>query len=276
MPATVKYSLEGVPRGRKGAATSEGGTIWRTGVLDDGSTAIVPFLEHVRTGEQLSLLQVDLRTVPVPIAILPPAHPAQRYPTQPSIYKMFSKLLAFGLGALALVHAAPALAFQTPLLSCSVNMFGTESAAAVKSLGDIPAGKYRIFNEEMKGPVRSLPSPNQTISFSPESDPSSLFEQWMVEHRKGPGGADSNEYTITNVGLNTGTYAFGPDRLIFTGTQNDPANFSIQPAGDGVYHIKVPDENAVWSGAYRNTILLYEQVGIAQQHWRFVPVGDDE
>jgi hypothetical protein len=37
-----------------------------------------------------------------------------------SFLKMFSKVLAFGLAALTLVHAAPSL--QAPILSCSVNL----------------------------------------------------------------------------------------------------------------------------------------------------------
>ncbi|KAF7350836.1 hypothetical protein MSAN_01645500 [Mycena sanguinolenta] len=55
---------------------------------------------------------------------------------------MFSKLLALGLGALAVARAAPAFSFQTPLLSCSVNL--DASVAPVKSF---EAGEYMIYND---------------------------------------------------------------------------------------------------------------------------------
>ncbi|KAJ7086231.1 hypothetical protein C8R44DRAFT_862106, partial [Mycena epipterygia] len=67
---------------------------------------------------------------------------------------MFSKVLAFGLAALALVHAAPPS--QVPMVSCSVNI-GTSvgTPKPFNTFGVIEPGIYYIDNVASKTWVRS-------------------------------------------------------------------------------------------------------------------------
>ncbi|KAF8190209.1 hypothetical protein K438DRAFT_1763228 [Mycena galopus ATCC 62051] len=91
---------------------------------------------------------------------------------------MFSKILAFGLGALALVNAAPAVfSFQTPMLSCSVNVLGT-SQAVVKSFDKFPGpGKYKISNKAFPDLQLRANVPLQPVTASsPGQDPGPFGE----------------------------------------------------------------------------------------------------
>ncbi|KAF8190211.1 hypothetical protein K438DRAFT_1971088 [Mycena galopus ATCC 62051] len=183
---------------------------------------------------------------------------------------MFSKILAFGLGALALVNAAPAVfSFQTPMLSCSVNMLGT-SQAAVKSFDEFSvARRYKISNKafpdlqliarQSGGPV-TLPSPGE--------DPGSLGMWEILPVQDGSAG-----FAIINVGLNAATSSF---RDVIVAGGPTPTPFAIQRAGEKEYVIKLPNEDKVWSlGSPFEALHLEPQQGDAKQLWRFEAVNDD-
>ncbi|KAF8190190.1 hypothetical protein K438DRAFT_1971067 [Mycena galopus ATCC 62051] len=162
---------------------------------------------------------------------------------------MFSKILAFGLGALAVVNAAPAVfSFQTPMLSCSVNMLGT-SQAVVKAFDKIPAaGQYKISNKNFP----NNPGPYGVWDMVPVEEGSAL-------------------YTITNLGFNAPLH-YSPTGLIVVGGPNG-ANFLIESAGGGDYVIKLGDQ--VWTiGSSLEALHLEpQQQGAAKQLWRFDPVN---
>ncbi|KAF8142206.1 hypothetical protein K438DRAFT_1785059 [Mycena galopus ATCC 62051] len=89
------------------------------------------------------------------------------------------------------------------------------------------------------------------------------LQLWSIQ----PSG-ESNAYTITNHPLNTRACVDGNQSI----TGCDGANsFSIEPAGPGLFLIKVPNGNAVWtaenpSGPMPN-VVLKPQHGTAVQLW---------
>ncbi|KAJ6497348.1 hypothetical protein C8R45DRAFT_1093742 [Mycena sanguinolenta] len=176
---------------------------------------------------------------------------------------MFSKLLAFGLGALAVVGAVPAVLSQKPLLSCSVN-FET-SVAPVESFAAIEPGEYMIYNEAFgKNPVRAY-TPNFPAFVSLE-DPGA-FGIWWVEPSGYPG---SNEYTMTNTGLHTQAKV---RETVVVSTDGQGDSFAIWPAGEGTF--TVPDEDKVWTvvpAGKRSPVYLRPQVGALAAKWRLVPL----
>ncbi|KAF7357246.1 hypothetical protein MSAN_01319600 [Mycena sanguinolenta] len=177
---------------------------------------------------------------------------------------MFSKVLAFGLGALALVRAAPAFSFQTPMLSCNINLPTT-----AQSFDGLEPGTYTIYNEAFgQNQLRSYRT-NDAIYVSRTLEFPGPFGMWKVETSGDPA---ANEYTITNLALNAGTYATGGNEIA---TRPGPGDtFAIQPAGEGLYVIKVPNEDQVWTvdtQTVRSSVYLKGQDGVATA-WKFVPV----
>ncbi|KAF7364104.1 hypothetical protein MSAN_01069400 [Mycena sanguinolenta] len=108
---------------------------------------------------------------------------------------MFSKVLAFGLGALALVRAAPAFSFQTPMLSCNVNL---DAAVAPVTSNAIQPGQYKIYNEAFGYAQLRSYSLNEPIFVSYTREEPGPFGMWNVIQTGSPG---SNEYKIVNLGL---------------------------------------------------------------------------
>ncbi|KAF7357257.1 hypothetical protein MSAN_01320900 [Mycena sanguinolenta] len=179
---------------------------------------------------------------------------------------MFSKVLAFGLGALALVRAAPAFSFQTPMLSCDINLPTTVGTA--QSFDALEPGTYSIYNEAFgQNQLRSYRT-GDAIYVSRTLEFPGPFGMWRVETSGNPA---ANEYTITNVGLNAGTSATFAGEIA---TQPGKGNsFAIEPAGEGLYVIKVPNEDKVWTvdtQTARSSVYLKGQDGVATA-WKFVP-----
>ncbi|KAF8190205.1 hypothetical protein K438DRAFT_1763224 [Mycena galopus ATCC 62051] len=181
---------------------------------------------------------------------------------------MFSKILAFGLGALALVNAAPAVfSFQTPMLSCSVNMLDT---AAVKSFDEFPGpGRYKISNTAFPDSQLVARQWAQPVTLSyPGEDPGPSGVWDILPPQDGSAG-----YVIFNVDLRAATSSFR-DVIVAGGTTAAP--FAIEPAGGKEYVVKLPNEDKVWSlGSTFEALHLEPQQGAAKQLWRFEPVNDD-
>ncbi|KAF7350854.1 hypothetical protein MSAN_01647500 [Mycena sanguinolenta] len=177
---------------------------------------------------------------------------------------MFSKLLALGLGALAVVHAAPAFSFQTPLLSCSVNL--DASIAPVKAFNAIPSGNYRIYNEAFgQRPLRVF-GPDQAVWVGPEVPGD--YAKWFIAPSGNPG---SNEYIISNIGSKTGTKV---TRGMVVSTAGKGDSFTISPAGEGTYTIQIPNEDEVWTvngGDSVSNVFLGREQGEIESRWIFVP-----
>ncbi|KAJ6554632.1 hypothetical protein B0H19DRAFT_1262957 [Mycena capillaripes] len=62
---------------------------------------------------------------------------------------MFSKLIAFGAMALALVNAAPTSQNSLITVTCNINLNGAPVSNQVHSGGEIQSGLYRIFNGKL-------------------------------------------------------------------------------------------------------------------------------
>jgi len=173
---------------------------------------------------------------------------------------MFSKLLALGLGALAVVRAAPALSFQTQLLSCSVNLDAVPAPAT-----SFAAGQYMTYNEAFEQRPLRVFAPDQAVWVGPEVPGD--FARWSIVPSGNPG---SNEYTIRNIGSNTGTKV-KEGKVVSTAGQGD--SFTISPAGDGEFTIQVPAQDAVWTtipeGA-SSYVYLAHQRGGSESKWRIV------
>ncbi|KAF7346688.1 hypothetical protein MSAN_01806600 [Mycena sanguinolenta] len=179
---------------------------------------------------------------------------------------MFSKLLAFGLGALAVVRAAPAFSFQTQQLSCSVNL--DVSVAPVHSFNALEPGQYRIWNEAFtSGPLYAT-HPNSPVLLSPGNPGPTTI--WSIAPSGNPG---SNEYTITNTASNVGTRV--TSGLVFS-TAGRGESFTISPAGEGTFTIQVPNKDEVWTvripGNEMLPVFLLPEEGGIESRWRFVRV----
>ncbi|KAJ7785262.1 hypothetical protein DFH07DRAFT_1054608 [Mycena maculata] len=175
---------------------------------------------------------------------------------------MFSKVLTFGLAALALVHAAPS--FQMPMLSCNVN-FET-SVAPAHALDKLPNGTYNIYNAAWGSAQLRSYSTDQPIFVSLTLEWPGDFGRWKVQELD-----DSSLYNITNIGLNSPAHS--SNDLVVAGSPAE--GFSIEQAGDNVFTIRVPNEDDVWTtdtNTKRSDVHLEGQVGTTAQLWRFVPV----
>ncbi|KAF8164185.1 hypothetical protein K438DRAFT_1984883 [Mycena galopus ATCC 62051] len=182
---------------------------------------------------------------------------------------MFSKILAFGLGALALVNAAPAVfSFQTPMLSCSVNMLGT-SQAAVKSFDYFGGpGKYKIYNKAFPGLQLVALNWGQPVMLSSPSEDPSLLGVW--EFKRFTDGSDG--YSIINAALR-GPLSPSGDRIIVGARIGVSFPFRVKSAGGEEesedYVIELGDK--VWSLGSSSEVPLHlePQQGAARQLWRF-------
>ncbi|KAF7350733.1 hypothetical protein MSAN_01634400 [Mycena sanguinolenta] len=184
---------------------------------------------------------------------------------------MFSKVLAFGLGALAIVRAAPAFSFQMPMLSCSPN-FDT-SVAAVKA-NAIEPGRYLLYNEawgdKQPSQLRGYAVGEPVFVAYSDLEPG-VFGVWDVIHSESEG---SDEYRLVNLGLRAAASVF-KDQVV---TSQSGENFEIEPAGNGLFTIKVPNENLVWTvdtpniNRLKSNVYLRQQVGALAAKWKLVRV----
>ncbi|KAJ7121100.1 kinase-like domain-containing protein [Mycena epipterygia] len=150
---------------------------------------------------------------------------------------MVFKILAFGLAALNLARAASL--FQTPLISCNVNLGSSKLATAGNLEPAIPAGDYLIFNVATHSQVRSY-VPNNPIFVSRTREFPGPFGTWTLKP------ADEDAFNIRNVGL--GVYTFvDDDKNVISGDKKGPASFAVQPAGGNRFVIKVPNADLVWT-----------------------------
>ncbi|KAF7364098.1 hypothetical protein MSAN_01068800 [Mycena sanguinolenta] len=176
---------------------------------------------------------------------------------------MFSKVLAFGLGALALVRAAPVFSFQTPMLSCSVNV---DASVAPVTSNAIEPGVYKIYNEAF-GPaqLRSY-TLNTPIYVSYTREEPGPFGLWNVIS------VGSNEYKIVNAGLSS-VALVSQGQIITEPRQGGGDNFAIEPAGEGMFTIQLPDRDRVWTvdaSGPRSDVSLKPQDGASEARWKFV------
>ncbi|KAJ6497310.1 hypothetical protein C8R45DRAFT_1211245 [Mycena sanguinolenta] len=183
---------------------------------------------------------------------------------------MFAKILALGLGALAVARAAPAAFSQNVMLSCSVNL--DVSAPPAKSFNAIEPGEYMIFNKDFgSSPIRTYGVDRPVFAIEVGEWPGP-FGFWRVDPS---GGLGSNEYTMTNVRLNTGTHVNSENKIVTIPGKGD--RFSIEPAGDNTFTIKVPNEDLVWTVDTEEVmapVYLKHQDGVATR-WTLVRVLKD-
>ncbi|KAJ6493253.1 hypothetical protein C8R45DRAFT_1212654 [Mycena sanguinolenta] len=148
---------------------------------------------------------------------------------------MFSKVLAFGLSALALVRAAPEL-------TCSSH---ATSVGHFKSFGAVNPGLYKIYNAALGAELRSFALAEQ-LYVTLTSDWVGDYAVWDIQRHEG----NAYEFTISNVGIKhqgikNEVQATSQGALVTLPTHGDC--FSIEPAGDGLFTVKVPNTDAVWS-----------------------------
>ncbi|KAJ6497306.1 hypothetical protein C8R45DRAFT_1093701 [Mycena sanguinolenta] len=184
---------------------------------------------------------------------------------------MFSKALAFGLGALALVRAAPALSVHNHMISCNTN-FPTP-VAPVKSFDTIEPGRYAIYNEAMSAQLRAYVFDEQ-IFVSLTREWAGDFAVWDIQPRGSYG------YTITNVGLEAATQVAFPASRYFKGkiftTSGPGQTFYITSAGEGYFNIKIP--TWTWCGlsiGESDQVYLKPADGGDETRWTFTRVDDD-
>ncbi|KAF7350812.1 hypothetical protein MSAN_01642800 [Mycena sanguinolenta] len=184
---------------------------------------------------------------------------------------MFSKVLAFGLGTLAIARAAPAFSFQTPMLSCNVNLAtlpdadGSSRPLVLPSRSMDSSREHTIFITKLLDMTSFVATTTgNTIVVSRTREFPGPFGMWKVETSGDPA---ANEYTLTNIGLNAGTYATSQ-------AHGKGDSFAIEPAGEGLFVIKVPNEDKVWTvdpQAVRSPVYLKGEDGVATA-WRFEAV----
>ncbi|KAJ7121105.1 hypothetical protein C8R44DRAFT_736791 [Mycena epipterygia] len=174
---------------------------------------------------------------------------------------MVFKILAFGLAALNLARAASL--FQTPLISCNVNL-GNKFATAGNLQPALPAGDYLIFNVATNSQVRSY-TPNGPIFISRTREFPGPFGTWTLEP------ANEDAFTIRNLGLGLPTFVDG-DKNVISGDNDDPVSFAVESAGENTYIIKVPNADLVWTvdpNTIKSTVHLEPQSGSSAQLWTF-------
>ncbi|KAJ6479170.1 hypothetical protein DFH09DRAFT_1108159 [Mycena vulgaris] len=140
----------------------------------------------------------------------------------------------------------------------------------VNTFGVIAPGIYRIFNDATRTTLRSYLKDDPIVVSATKENPGS-FELWEVKSAVD----GSNQYTIFNVGgLKTSTFARDDGLLISGNPGGARDSFSIERAGDGVFLVRVPNEDKVWTVAnpidVRSSVKLYPQTGASNQNWRFL------
>ncbi|KAJ6556832.1 hypothetical protein DFH09DRAFT_550685 [Mycena vulgaris] len=178
---------------------------------------------------------------------------------------MFSKVLALGLAAFSLVHAA---ALQTPMVSCGVSFGESTRPTKFKAFARIEPGRYKIFNVATETQLRNYQNgPPIFVSYTRE--PSGPFGEWDVQPARG-----SDEYTIINVGLQTPAIVDDDDRVISGGIRGQDT-FTITPTQNSAFIVSVPNDDKVWTvdtNVVRSPVELQPQMGKDEQAWRFVRI----
>ncbi|KAF8197792.1 hypothetical protein K438DRAFT_1967348 [Mycena galopus ATCC 62051] len=180
---------------------------------------------------------------------------------------MLSKLLAFGMTALTLAHAAPAKGdLASMAISCSLNV---QSAHTFTNAMDFKPGTY-IITSVAHGdnqPLRNFAA-NEPAIVGPEHP--GTYAEWIIRR------APDDAFTLTNraTGLPLTANDDG-SKLIRSSSHHDPAGampFAIEPAGNGVFEVKSVNRDLVWTV---NDVSLRPAQGEESQLWKFHPVPED-
>jgi len=135
--------------------------------------------------------------------------------------------------------------------------------AASAFAGDIQPGVYKIINVASHSTARSY-NPSNPVFVSSTREFPGPFELWDVKD------SVDGSYTLRNIGLNT-IAAAGPSGFVVT--EPKATSFSIEPAGDGEFVIKLPDADSVWNVELpvipRGDIRLRPANGSPTQRWTF-------
>ncbi|KAJ6501783.1 hypothetical protein DFH09DRAFT_1202571 [Mycena vulgaris] len=136
---------------------------------------------------------------------------------------MFSKVLALGLAALTLVHAAPAQ--QVPVVSFSVDIkmsVDTPKFNEFNAFNGIEQGLYFITNVDSGAMLRSLPD-GPIIAIPSTGDNIDLFWMWQVERAGG-----SDEFKISNFATKKPAVVDRRGQIV-SGESSDHGSFTITP-----------------------------------------------
>ncbi|KAJ6570896.1 hypothetical protein DFH09DRAFT_1362524 [Mycena vulgaris] len=176
---------------------------------------------------------------------------------------MFSKLLAFGLCALTFAAAAPS---QQVSISCVIG----QSAPATQlstSTGPIPPGRYRIINQAGRGLLKSSDE-GAPIIFSKVPERPGPYEEWIVE-----AAGEQTYHIVSNLVHKPVAYLPEGPLIVSRGEPWMKTEFSLSPAGNEEFVVKVPDQDMVWTIADMivpsSPIILKGQDGSAAQRWYF-------
>ncbi|WP_327092435.1 RICIN domain-containing protein [Nonomuraea sp. NBC_01738] len=163
----------------------------------------------------------------------------------------------------------------TTLLLCSWAMTGLSGAATASSAPAAAAfepGTYKITNVASHSSVRDYNAGGDLFVSSTRENPGP-FELWQVEQ-------SGSEFTIQNVGINmiNGLDSYATARQAAEGepvvTNRDASTWSIAPAGEGTYVIKVPNQDLLWNAeppvVPRGDVKLRAADGSDTQRWTLV------
>ncbi|KAF7364636.1 hypothetical protein MVEN_00332900 [Mycena venus] len=179
---------------------------------------------------------------------------------------MLSKLLAFGITALTLVHAAPAVNRAPLAISCSFNVQSTDTFTnAIAS--NLERGTYLITSVPKgdKQPLRSFTVHDLAI-VGPEKP--GAFAEWDVHP------VTENAVTFTNKETHL-PLVVNRDVCLDTFSPAPPSapatHFAVEPAGHDdkgqpVYEVKLVNENLVWTV---DNVSLRPAQGKPEQLWHF-------
>ncbi|MFC4008042.1 hypothetical protein ACFOY2_12480 [Nonomuraea purpurea] len=149
----------------------------------------------------------------------------------------------------------------------------TTAATANSAQAAAPSNTYRITNVASHSTLRAYQAGEEVFVSSTRESPGP-FELWHFERSE-------SGYTIQNVGLSmTQTSdSYAAARQATEGeaviTSRDATVWSIEPAGNGTFVIKVPGEDLLWNAEPpvipRGNVKLRDANGSDTQRWTFVP-----
>ncbi|MFC5828667.1 RICIN domain-containing protein [Nonomuraea insulae] len=163
-------------------------------------------------------------------------------------------------------------AVVTALVSCSWAMTGL-TATAGSAQARLAEGTYRITNVASSSTMRTYYAGGEAFVSSTRENPGP-FELWQITNSR------DGSYTIENVGINIinmlDSYAAvrqtaAEEPVV---TSRDATDWSIEPAGNGTYVIKVPGQDLLWNAEApvvpRGDVKLRAADGSDAQRWSLV------
>ncbi|KAJ7485725.1 hypothetical protein FB451DRAFT_64047 [Mycena latifolia] len=185
---------------------------------------------------------------------------------------MFSKILALGLAALTLVHAAPSM--EALKVSCSVDLSTSVRTPTFTKFGAIEPGNYFIVNVKTGTALINHGIGPIVVSDSPKS--AGNLGKWRVELAE-----SSSAYKILNL-VGAPTFVDSDQGRVFCGRRSGPSDpFTITSAGHDAFFISVAsDSEIVWTTVHvdigNSPVMVKGRNGSPEQLWRFVPVEEDD